>query len=291
MPIDFQDTIRSTRADGKLMDVSALEGAFIKTLRLDGDTLVLDYQMADGTEATERFLGAKQPLRFDRIAATTTGTPASLTAAVFGAGIETQYEVVTIPANRLQNAYIGLWQEADGIEMTGINILGNNLWSQFLGPIALEVGGEDGYYWHSNRAWTSSADLEVRMLFDSELKVFRRYSGARLDSRGNTFDAADFMGATGQSSLRSDIEIVNLSAPFVDQQYRRAFAVPADTPDIIQILQTFGFIFDHFVQYERQPGTIQIGGDAYKVWRSTRLYGVINFSLPFRIVQQESERN
>ena len=80
----------------------------------------------------------------------------------------------------------------------------------------------------------------------------------------NTFVAADFT-AVG-SSASSTTSAITVPA-FAADSYL-AFAIPDSQPDLTDIRET-GSAFSSFSSFERVAGTIMIGGEAHKVWRST----------------------
>ena len=80
----------------------------------------------------------------------------------------------------------------------------------------------------------------------------------------NAFVTADFTAAgSSASSMTSAITVPE----FTVASYL-AFAVPDVQPDLTDIRET-GSAFSSFSSFERVSGTIMIGGEAHKVWRST----------------------
>ena len=290
MPIDFQDLIRSTRADGKLMAADALTGAFIKSVAVDGNALVATVQQADGTEAAVRFHGPSQPGDFLRRATYAAGAVPVEADFLRGGAVTTRTTTVTIPTYGGSHP-LAFWQEAGGLELTGI-VAGRRIWSQFSGPFELTVDGDAGHFWVSEPA-TNVGARRFEMEFGSELQVFRRYFARRLEADGRVFVAADFTAA--DVSANSLTSTMTVPAAATTRELARAagtryygYAVPDSQPDII-VVQTVGG-FGGALAAERQPGTIQIDGIAHKVWSGTRLYYGLANTWDILIVQQENER-
>ena len=83
-------------------------------------------------------------------------------------------------------------------------------------------------------------------------------------SENNTFIASEFTDSTTGSNSQTN----TITIPSYTENRYLAFAVPDTQDDLISIKEQ-GSAFDSFGFFERVTGTINIGGSAHKVWRST----------------------
>ena len=111
---------------------------------------------------------------------------------------------------------------------------------------------------------TADAHFTTKSYVDGLVNPVQAHTNYAALKTTNTFVAADFTAAgSSASSTTSDITV----PAFAADSYL-AFAIPDSQPDLTDIRET-GSAFSSFSSFERVSGTITIGGEAHKVWRST----------------------
>ena len=111
---------------------------------------------------------------------------------------------------------------------------------------------------------TADAHFTPKSYVDGLVNPVQTHTNYAALKATNTFAAADFTAAG--SSASSTTSAITVPA-FAADSYL-AFAVPDSQPDLTDIRET-GSAFSSFSSFERVAGTITIGGEAHKVWRST----------------------
>lgn len=270
MPIRVIDTI-TPRGDFPVVLSENLGGAFIKSVDLAGNVLVLTVQGADGAEASFRFTGAVQAGTFTRRAGIRAADSAFV-AADFT--VESDHESISLPGSAA-DVYLGFWQPTTALVLTDIRIQGNpqNSFNMVEGPYELTIGGVDGYYWRSLVAGPTVVPIIYALTSTSHLRVFRRYA-ARVAAASptdpiHTFVPADF--AVAGHSVSSLIPRIGIPGYLsnLGELHWLAYAVPDDTPDIIDAEGDQGFRLgteEWINQFTKQAGTISLDGTPYKVW-------------------------
>ena len=111
---------------------------------------------------------------------------------------------------------------------------------------------------------TADAHFTTKSYVDGLVNPVQAHTNYAALKTTNTFLPADFTAAgSSASSTTSDITV----PAFVVDSYL-AFAIPDSQSDLTDIRET-GSAFSSFSSFERVSGTITIGGEAHKVWRST----------------------
>lgn len=277
-PIDYPDKLRSTRADGKLVDTSALDGLYARTVLIQGDQILISQQNAQGLLESVSFLGGVQR-SIVRTARTATRTADD----DFSAGAElTAGALSVIESFRFPNfadpSFLAIWYPATEDEIDTIRLLGSpiNYRESFGKPIAQTIGGVAGFTIVSkNKLPTSRARADVLCYNTSGVKTYLRYAASLQNMEINPPDwvAANFAGASAASSTTGRISWTTEDVAGATSRWD-AFAVPDDTEDVNNVQDHFSAairdIFDNalfLTLWERQAGTIEINGVDYKVWR------------------------
>ena len=154
MPIPFRDEISFLFNGGRGLRTDQLNGEFVKTVIVEGDTLVVTKQMADGSEEQVRAEGVMGVPTFLRRAGTS--VDATFTAAEMIAGTTSMNESIVTPpqvAGTVDQQYLGFWLPDTADELTNITYVEttsiNRRYQWFGQPVALAVDGADGYVYPS----------------------------------------------------------------------------------------------------------------------------------------------
>ena len=271
--------LRSTYLDqngdiGAVLDYD--EVSDVPTFVIDGDVLLIS--KVPGQPNTQlRFVGSVQrPYQALGIAVR---DDASFVEADFGTIDTSPDDEVEIPPIT-GNQYLALWYAADALEINVVQILGSrhNHRDEFGSPVALEVGGNAGFYIASNNALAAARGGTKILAYNlTGLSTFVRRSASRLSTDGNDFTAADFTGANGASSTTGVVPLIDRTD---GSHYYHAFAVPSAQNPITGILTRgfSGFEQEIVSQFEEQAGGLTIAGVAHRVWRSTSQYNRLGFA-------------
>ena len=272
MPIPFRDEISFLFNGGRGLRTDQLNGEFVKTVIVEGDTLVVTKQMADGSEEQVRAEGVMGVPAFLRRAGTS--ADATFTEAEMLAGTTSMNESIVTPpqvSGTVDQQYLGFWLPDTAHELTHITYVEttsiNRRFQWFGQPVALAVDGADGYVYPSVASFNLPVlgDQEWALRSESGVPVFVRRSAVHSRDMAD-FLATDFTGAMGTTSTDKRI-----TTPTFTENSWLAFAVPDSTPDLTSIARSPGTFSTGLSGYVRQAGTLEIAGVDYKVWRGTSL--------------------
>ena len=181
MPIPFRDEISFLFNNGRGLRTDQLNGEFVKTVIVEGDTLVVTKQMADGSEEQVRAEGVMGVPTFLRRAGTS--VDATFTEAEMLAGTTSMNESIVTPpqvAGTVDQQYLGFWLPDTADELTNITYVEttsiNRRYQWFGQPVALTVDGADGYVYPSVASFNLPVlgDQEWALRSESGLPVFIR---------------------------------------------------------------------------------------------------------------------
>ena len=289
MPIPFRDEISFLFNNGRGLRTDQLNGEFVKTVIVEGDTLVVTKQMADGSEEQVRAEGVMGVPTFLRRAGTS--VDATFTAAEMIAGTTSMNESIVTPpqvAGTVDQQYLGFWLPDTADELTNITYVEttsiNRRYQWFGQPVALAVDGADGYVYPSVASFNLPVlgDQEWALRSETGLPVFIRRCAAHTRA-DKAFTVADFTTGTNSTSLDRRI-----TTPTLTGTSWIAFALPTSTPDATEISDSSGGVLS--VNYVNlvtlQPGGLTIAGVDYNVWVSdTQYFANALSNVEFTIIQ------
>ena len=290
MAITFRDFLTFPFNNGRGIMASQIDGEFIKSLSVVGDTAKIMVQKSDGTSEEMRFVGGVQ--RGYQVLGIGVGNTQVFSDHQFD-------EVGTHPQGELDipeftgNKYLAIWYQAIGLEINVVQLSGSpiNHIEEFNSPVALNVGSIPGFYVVTKNTIKSTRSGEEILVYNtsgSQTKIV--YYGEKDSQDGNIFTAGDFTGEHAFSVIGNTI--VGTFTP-VSTESRfptwRGIAVIDSSIDISSaLIRGFQGPYSQEVisSYERQAGTIEIMGVIYKVWvKTTESYA--RSSGDIRIAQEE----
>ena len=284
MPVRVIDTI-TPRGNFPVVETQNLGGAFIKSLAIAGNVLVMTVQSDSGVEEIFRFTGGIQAGTFIRRAAVRTNT--SFTASNFTATSENES---IIPPSFTSPSHIAFWQPSTALELTDIRLQGapSSIPINSFTLVELEISGTAGYYWYTTNTLGASNSGRVWVLTStSHLRTFKRYFSRVIASEDMpntppTFTSTDFTRAGDITSSLSSIISISAYVPRTTSTYWHGYAVPNDTPDLTSIKDINSFRRNLIGDFEKQASTVSIDSTVYKVYRSKDRF--FDFSAVFEVL-------
>ena len=236
----------------------------------EGDQLEVTKAKGQPLE-TLQFVGGNQ--RENQVLGIAVGSSSTFVAGDFGILDTHPDPEFTVPIFTGDDQHLAIFYQASDNEQNVVRVVGDehNYIGAFGAPVALLIGAVDGYYISTTDPISATRSGDDMLSYnETGLPTFVRYGAIKPSADGNAFVAADFTGTDGFSSTTGVVRDTR-TAPDLGANYYRAVAVPDDQRDVTGILSPgfSGYEIENLDRYERQSGTIEIGGVDYKVWRST----------------------
>ena len=282
MPIRFRGFFEFLFNGGRGIRTSQLDGNYVERVGSVGEQLRIQ-RSSGGTEVGSFYVDLA-PQRARTLRRIAVKQSAVFNEADFAsAPSQSTVEQTSVPDFTGSDYHIGIWWDGtdpsidtlrlyreDGI-LTGSPY---NYISNFGDPVALQVGGVDGYYISTTNPVASNRGGDSIVSYSTAgIPTFLRRTAVRAEDDGNVFTEADFLGTHGFSSLSAFITVdETVLGTDGGEQYYQSIAIPSSTTPISGVFsRSFGDAYDQPVDrfFEDLAGGLLIDGVAHQVWRGT----------------------